>query len=96
MHVYYFGITTVYYIDPSKNIRGSQTFNIYNINKIELGLEKEEIIELIGEPLYSDDYYNYLSWTDKSKYKWGLAWFGVIIAFEDNKAVRLEIGWRDY
>jgi hypothetical protein len=80
----------------------SDNFNIYNIEKVEIGMEKEKVIELIGDPLhiYNDDEY---SWTNDGKnfeqdkdrlfMRKDFAWFVYRIIFRDNKVYEIQSFW---
>jgi hypothetical protein len=80
----------------------SDNFNIYNIEKVEIGMEKEKVIELIGDPLhiYNDDEY---SWTNDGKnfeqdssrlfMRKDFAWFVYRVFFRDNKAYEIQSFW---
>jgi hypothetical protein len=81
----------------------SENFNIYNIDKIYIGMEKEKVFELIGDPLSKynqekDKYY----WTSDGKswntgFGWFLrhdfAWFHICIIFYDNKVEIIDNFW---
>jgi outer membrane protein assembly factor BamE (lipoprotein component of BamABCDE complex) len=73
--------------------------NIELVDKINIGMLKDEIIDILGEPLYIEQSYN----KDKEWYKytsdgaapfdWDFSWFEVLIIFEKNIVVGKRIGW---
>jgi hypothetical protein len=80
----------------------SDSFIINNIEKVEIGMEKEKVIELIGEPLYIHSNNEYL-WTNDGKnldrdtsrlfMKGDFAWFHYRIFFKDNKVDEIYSHW---
>jgi hypothetical protein len=51
--VVWFAWDTICPWDPLIDTKYSDTFNIYNIDKIKEGMTKENVIELIGDPLFT-------------------------------------------
>jgi hypothetical protein len=87
--------------DVLSDTRYSDNFIIYNIEKIEIGMEKEKVIELIGDPLYIYD--NEYAWTGDGKnfehnafiffMRGDFAWFNYRIVFKDNKVSNIYSHW---
>lgn len=80
-----------------EDTRTSESFNVYNIDKIRIGMEKEEVVNLIGSPLVErrkagDEYWQ--NWTGDGKSNIGdYAWLEVRIKFYDNKVSDFTIEW---
>jgi hypothetical protein len=83
-----------------EDTRYSDNFNVYNINKVEIGMGEDKVIELIGDPYfpYSNDkntngeYRQY--WTSDGKSNFGdFAWLEIIIKFKNNKVDDINIQW---
>jgi hypothetical protein len=74
--------------DPLIDTKYSDTFNVYNINKVEVGMSKEHIELLIGEPLYKSIDKNgivHLIYTNDGKSNIGdYAWFDFRLELKNN------------
>jgi hypothetical protein len=88
--------------DILSDTRYSDNFKIQNIDKIVIGMEKEKVIEFIGEPLHRNSNNEY-SWTSDGK-NWDqnisvlflrkdFAWFHFDITFKDNKVYEIDSFW---
>jgi hypothetical protein len=63
-------------------------------------MEKENVIELIGDPLFrgmlineeNNTRQNY-SWTGDNKSRFGFAWLDIEIEFQNNKVNKIIIRW---
>jgi hypothetical protein len=91
-------IETICIWDLLQDTRHSDNFNVYNIDKIEVEMEKEKVIELIGNPYFSaknEDSKDWQSWTSDGKSKIGdFAWLDVEIIFENDLVDNVNINWR--
>ena len=70
--VVWFAWDTVCPWDPLIDTEYSDTFNIYNIDKIKEGMTKENVIELIGDPLFvriNEEGTGKLEFTSDGKYQ---------------------------
>jgi hypothetical protein len=84
--------------NPLIDTRYSETFNVYNIDKIEIGMTKEEVINLIGEPLNSIEDpgrdSGWTRWTGDGKSFFGdYEWFSVSLNFLDGIMTEKRIDW---
>jgi outer membrane protein assembly factor BamE (lipoprotein component of BamABCDE complex) len=72
--------------------------NIVLVNKINIGMSKVEVIDILGEPLYitklydTKEWYNYTS-DGAAPFDWDFSWFEVRITFENDIAIEKKIGW---
>ena len=95
--------------DPLIDTEYSDTFNIYNIDKIEIGMTKENVINLIDDPLFEDGteklrftldgkYHRSKEINDYGDFTWysiagGYAWFSYNLNFENDILINIESFW---
>jgi hypothetical protein len=83
--------------DLLQDTKYSKDFNVYNIDKIKIGMEKEKVVELIGDSYFHTSNRNVVDrqyWTSDGKSKIGdFAWLQVEIIFENNIVYSIEIKW---
>jgi outer membrane protein assembly factor BamE (lipoprotein component of BamABCDE complex) len=82
---------------PLIDTRHSRSFNIKNIGKIELGMSKKAVLELIGDPLFvrtRNDGTELYKFTDDGNAQLAdYAWFKVSIEFRNEMVEEIDIGW---
>ena len=90
------GYETLCAWNPLIDTEYSSTFNIYKIDKVEIGMTKEDAIKLIGEPLqtYIGKEYETFRFTSdgKSKFK-DNAWFDFNLKFENDILIKKTSRW---
>ena len=88
------GAETQCMYSPLIDTEHSETFNPYNVPKVRTGMTREEVIQLIGEPLYERE--NTMHFTDDGACSFGdFAWYELWIDFEDGKASEIYSDWMD-
>ncbi|MBP5696785.1 MAG: hypothetical protein J6X11_09090 [Treponema sp.] len=78
--------------NPLIDTRHEKSFNPYNLPKIELGMERAEIISLIGVPISEKN--NTMHYTSDGNSSYGdFAWYEFYIELKDGKASKIKSHW---
>ena len=78
--------------NPLIDTKYEKSFNPYNIPKIELGMERAEIISLIGVPISEKN--NTMHYTSDGNSSYGdFAWYEFYIELEGGKASKIKSHW---
>ncbi len=89
---FFYGFEGECIYDPLIDTRHTDSFNPYNIPKLETGMTKEEVVELIGQPLRDTD--TEMQFTGDGASPHGdFAWYDFSIALEDGKVVGIRSKW---
>ncbi|MDR1287683.1 MAG: hypothetical protein LBK08_08765 [Treponema sp.] len=91
------GFETLCVWNPLIDTEYSDTFNVYNIDKIEKGMTEEHIRAVIGEPLYTNidkEGIMHFTYTNDGKCNFDdYAWFDLQLEFKDNILVKKISRW---
>ncbi len=78
--------------NPLIDTECDSSFNPYNIPKLKPGMDKVEVVSLIGAPLYAPD--NSFEYTRDGKCSFGdFAWYELCIDFENGKVSKITSRW---
>lgn len=72
----------------------SETFNPYNVPQLEIGMSRDEVLSLIGKPLWEQN--GCMSFTEDGACPFGdFAWYVLYVYFENGKVVEIYSSWMD-
>lgn len=72
----------------------SETFNPYNVPQLKIGMGRDEVLSLVGKPLWEHN--NCMSFTEDGACFFGdFAWYVLYVYFEDGKVVEINSSWMD-
>ncbi|WP_272120367.1 MULTISPECIES: outer membrane protein assembly factor BamE domain-containing protein [Spirulina] len=90
----FFGVESYFFLWPSIDTQYSENYNEENFNKITIGMPKNEVDQLMGEPLsiyQIEDGTAIYSYSSDARLKiLDFAWFGRSVIFRDNKVIEIE------
>ncbi|MBQ3800762.1 MAG: hypothetical protein II837_10745 [Treponema sp.] len=86
------GFETICIYDLLIDTEYSESFNPYNIQNLEVGMSRDEVIALVGAPL--DERNNTIYYTHDGKCPFGdFAWYELSLELEDDKVIGITSHW---
>ena len=89
---FYWGYENLCIYNPLIDTKYEKSFNPYNIPKINVGMERAEIISLIGVPISEINNTMYYTWDGKCSFG-DFAWYEFYIELEGGKASEIKSHW---